>query len=47
LILLGVSSSWQRAAVGLLLIIGITVQAVSETRKARKRRISIDDEEIA
>jgi simple sugar transport system permease protein len=47
LILLGVSSSWQRAAVGLLLIIGITLQAVSETRKARKRKLSSDDEVIA
>jgi simple sugar transport system permease protein len=46
LILLGVSSSWQRAAVGLLLIIGITVQAISETKKVRKRRLSMDDEVI-
>lgn len=44
LILLGVSSSWQRAAVGALLLIGITVQAINETRKAKNRRVSTNDE---
>ena len=34
LILLGVSGSWQRAAVGALLIIGITVQALNESKIA-------------
>lgn len=47
LILLGVSSSWQRAAVGVLLIIGITVQAINETKKVRKRRVSTNDEVVA
>jgi simple sugar transport system permease protein len=44
LILLGVSGSWQRAAVGALLLIGITVQAINETRKAKNRRVSTNDE---
>ena len=44
LILLGVSSSWQRAAVGALLVIGITVQALNESKKAKNRRVSTSDE---
>jgi simple sugar transport system permease protein len=44
LILLGVSGSWQRAAVGALLLIGITVQAINESRKAKKRRVATNDE---
>jgi len=44
LILLGVSGSWQRAAVGALLVIGITVQALNESKKAKNRRVSTSDE---
>lgn len=44
LILLGVSGSWQRAAVGVLLLIGITVQALNESKKAKNRRVSTSDE---
>lgn len=44
LILLGVSGSWQRAAVGALLLIGISVQAINESRKAKNRRVSTSDE---
>jgi simple sugar transport system permease protein len=44
LILLGVSGSWQRAAVGALLVIGITVQAINESKKAKNRRVSTSDE---
>jgi simple sugar transport system permease protein len=40
LVLLGVSSSWQRAAVGVLLIIGITIQAISENRKQKRQRVA-------
>jgi len=47
LILLGVSSSWQRAAVGVLLLIGITVQAITESKKVRKRRVSTNEEVVA
>jgi simple sugar transport system permease protein len=44
LVLLGVSSSWQRAAVGVLLVIGITIQAISENRKLKKQRVATDSE---
>lgn len=44
LILLGVSGSWQRAAVGALLLVGITVQALNESKKAKNRRVSTSDE---
>lgn len=44
LVLLGVSSSWQRAAVGVLLVIGITIQAISENRKSKKQRVATDNE---
>ena len=44
LILLGVSGSWQRAAIGALLLIGITVQAINESKKAKNRRVSTSDE---
>lgn len=44
LILLGVSGSWQRAAVGALLVIGITAQAINESKKAKNRRVSTNDE---
>jgi len=44
LILLGVSGSWQRAAVGALLLIGITVQALNESKKAKNGRVSTSDE---
>ncbi len=46
LVLLGVSSSWQRAAVGVLLVIGITIQAISENRKNKRQR-SASDSEVA
>lgn len=42
LVLLGVSSSWQRAAVGVLLVIGITIQAVSENRKSKRQKSAAD-----
>jgi simple sugar transport system permease protein len=46
LVLLGVSSSWQRAAVGVLLVIGITIQAISENQKNKRQR-SASDSEVA
>lgn len=42
LVLLGVSSSWQRAAVGVLLVIGITIQAISENQKIKRQRSASD-----
>ncbi len=47
LILLGVSGSWQRAAVGVLLLIGVTGQAISETRKRKRSRLIAAEEEVA
>ena len=44
LVLLGVSSSWQRAAVGVLLVIGITIQAISENRKSKRQKSAADKE---
>ena len=46
LVLLGVSSSWQRAAVGVLLVIGITIQAISENRKNKRQKSSSDSEVV-
>lgn len=43
LILLGIPSTWQRAAVGILLIIGVGVQALA----ARARRVSSELVEVA
>lgn len=43
LILVGVPSAWQRTAVGVLLIVGVGIQALSARRKVR--RISIEAEE--
>lgn len=44
LVLLGVSSSWQRAAVGVLLVIGITIQAIGENRKSKRERLAADQD---
>ena len=44
LVLLGVSSSWQRAAVGVLLVIGITIQAISENRKSKRQKTAANKE---
>ena len=46
LVLLGVSSSWQRAAVGVLLVIGITIQAISENRKNKRQKSASDSEVV-
>ena len=45
LILMGVPGTWQRAAVGILLIAGISVQAVGTRRKARRRTSELDPSE--
>jgi simple sugar transport system permease protein len=36
LILLGVPGSWQRAAVGLMLLIGVIAQAVADKRRLKQ-----------
>lgn len=43
LVLIGVPSTWQRAAVGILLIVGVSIQALT-AMKARKRAVLLDDE---
>lgn len=47
LILMGVPGTWQRAAVGILLIVGISVQAIGARRKARRRAPELDPAEAA
>lgn len=47
LILAGVPSAWQRAAVGLLLLVGVGVQAVAARRSARHRRVVRTEEAVA
>jgi simple sugar transport system permease protein len=43
LVLIGVPSTWQRAAVGILLIVGVSIQALT-AMKTRKKSILLDDE---
>ncbi len=47
LILMGVPGTWQRAAVGILLITGISIQAIGARRKARRRAPELDPAEAA
>lgn len=47
LILMGVPGTWQRAAVGILLIVGISGQALGARRKARRRAPELDPAEAA
>ncbi|WP_448231149.1 ABC transporter permease [Microbacterium lacticum] len=42
LLLLGVPGSWQRAAVGLMLVVGVTIQALSARRTARKTPLAAE-----
>jgi simple sugar transport system permease protein len=42
LILLGVPSAWQRLAVGLLLLVGITAQALSASTGKRRRALAAE-----
>jgi len=43
LVLVGIPSTWQRAAVGMLLLLGVTAQALGRTR-ARKRPVIVQKE---
>lgn len=47
LILAGVPSAWQRAAVGFLLLVGVGVQAYAARRSARHRRVVRTEEAVA
>jgi simple sugar transport system permease protein len=46
LILVGVPQVWQRAAVGILLLIGITIQAYSNKKQKKKFNVTIQAEEL-
>jgi simple sugar transport system permease protein len=46
LILLGIPGSWQRAAIGLMLLIGVGSQAIAEARR-RKRVATVSEEDKA
>jgi len=43
LILLGVQGSWQRAAIGLMLLIGVASQAISDKRRL-KQAVTVSEE---
>ncbi|MHB1289935.1 ABC transporter permease [Georgenia sp.] len=45
LVLLGIPSTWQRAAVGVLLLLGVSVQALGATRG--RRRLIVEQKEVA
>jgi simple sugar transport system permease protein len=44
LILMGVPGTWQRAAVGVLLVVGVTIRALGARRKARRRTVPVSAE---
>jgi simple sugar transport system permease protein len=44
LILMGVPGTWQRFAVGVLLVVGVTIQALGARRKARRRTVPVTAE---
>lgn len=46
LVLVGIPSTWQRAAVGMLLLLGVSVQAIGRVR-SRKRPIIVEEEVAA
>ena len=43
LILLGIPGSWQRAAIGLMLLIGVMSQAISDKRRAKQATVIEED----
>lgn len=47
LILMGVPGTWQRAAVGILLIAGVSLQALGARRRSRRRAPELDTAEAA
>ena len=46
LILVGVPSAWQRAVVGLLLVVGVGIQAASARKKTGKPAAIVEEEEV-
>jgi simple sugar transport system permease protein len=47
LILMGVPGTWQRAAVGILLVAGVSLQAVGARRRSRRPALELDPAEVA
>ena len=45
LILMGVPGTWQRAAVGVLLVLGVSIQALGARRRARRRTVELEPTE--
>ena len=45
LVLVGIPSTWQRAAVGMLLLLGVTAQALGRVR-SRKRSVIVEKKEV-
>ena len=43
LILLGIPGSWQRAAIGLMLLIGVMSQAIADKRRAKQATVIEED----
>jgi simple sugar transport system permease protein len=46
LILMGVPGTWQRTAVGVLLVVGVSIQALGARRRARRRSVELAAAEV-
>ncbi|MCW2740659.1 MAG: transporter permease [Blastococcus sp.] len=46
LILMGVPGTWQRTAVGVLLVVGVSIQALGARRRARRRTVELETAEV-
>jgi simple sugar transport system permease protein len=46
LILMGVPGTWQRVAVGLLLVAGVSIQALGARRRARRHTVELEPAEV-